>query len=1096
MNTTIRATVLCLSLLACAASVVSAATAKNSYTEDFSTTAYKDAAYTTADWDTSAGELRLYPFVPTLVGNCTFNEAFDVVVDGDHAFVAAAGAGLVVVDISDVTSPSLAAIYDTPGYTQEAFVFGNYAYVADGESGLLVFDTSNPAVPALAATYNTPSYARGVSVEGDHAYVADGAQLLVLDISDPISPSLTGACNTPGQATAVFASGNHAYIADQSPGLTIVDIADPSAPIVVATLVTTPGFSLDVAVSGNQAYLANASGGLVVVDVSDPSTPVLIGSYSTGGTAYDVYVDGNYAYVADNPNGLQVVDITNPALPSLTHSYPIPGAAYGVFVSGNHAFVTKYEGGLDVVEVSTPVAPLLAGRYDTVGYATHVDVSGDYAYVVDWNVGVAVLDISNPEAPVLADRDNRLDEAQGVDVSGDYAYFVDFNDGLMVYDVRDPTMIALAGSLDTGYAVDVAISGDLAIIVGGDTTLVLVDISDPTLPTRVGVYQHNGHTANQVAVSGDYAFASAVTAGLLVFDISEPTAPALAGIYDTPGSAVGVTVRGDYAYVSDGYSGLQIIDITDPTAPALAGSFDLTYYTTTLFIFGDLAYLTDSLNGLKVIDISNPASPSLVSSFPTLDYARAVVVVGDHAFLASESAGLYSLRVQQREFERRLDTGRSLPINGPSNEHIVRARLVSTQTTDVTWELSTNDATSWSSTIPGSSVWRALLPGSSLLYRTKHIWQIPGPNPSVSSLQIDWRTDSGTIAAVEDVPGDQGGWARIRLLRSGYDFTEETNNPTLQYFVLRRFDEAAATTAFSSASPVSAQALPEELGSFPDEVPVYRWGARYFTVDDAGGDRASAAVAWEIVGSAPAIRQDEQIVVVPTLADSASGAPPTVYRLLAQSTVPGEFFYSDADSGFSLDNIAPGAPQGFVVGYNAPGGNSLSWDPSPDEDFQFFRVYRDTDPAFTPGLDNLVHSTADNVWTDPDTDGWMYSYKITALDHAGNESPPAESATTTGIDETPVVTRTALHQNIPNPFNPTTSIRYDVSASSAPVTLRIYTVGGRLVKTLVDRVQSAGEKTVVWNGRDDSGNTVATGTYFYRLTAPGFEQTRKMVLLK
>ena len=90
----------------------------------------------------------------------------------------------------------------------------------------------------------------------------------------------------------------------------------------------------------------------------------------------------------------------------------------------------------------------------------------------------------------------------------------------------------------------------------------------------------------------------------------------------------------------------------------------------------------------------------------------------------------------------------------------------------------------------------------------------------------------------------------------------------------------------------------------------------------------------------------------------------------------------------------------------------------------------------------------------------------------------------------------ALHHNVPNPFNPTTSIRFDVPPASGVVTLRIYDVNGRLVRTLVNGVLAPGQQTVSWNGLNDAGIPAATGMYFYRLTGPGFAQTRKMMLLK
>jgi hypothetical protein len=88
-----------------------------------------------------------------------------------------------------------------------------------------------------------------------------------------------------------------------------------------------------------------------------------------------------------------------------------------------------------------------------------------------------------------------------------------------------------------------------------------------------------------------------------------------------------------------------------------------------------------------------------------------------------------------------------------------------------------------------------------------------------------------------------------------------------------------------------------------------------------------------------------------------------------------------------------------------------------------------------------------------------------------------------------------LFSNYPNPFNPTTMIQYYVPTESK-VTLQIFNVMGILVKTLVNDVQGAGQKSVMWNGRNNAGQQVSSGVYLYILTGEGFLQTRKMMLLK
>ncbi len=88
-----------------------------------------------------------------------------------------------------------------------------------------------------------------------------------------------------------------------------------------------------------------------------------------------------------------------------------------------------------------------------------------------------------------------------------------------------------------------------------------------------------------------------------------------------------------------------------------------------------------------------------------------------------------------------------------------------------------------------------------------------------------------------------------------------------------------------------------------------------------------------------------------------------------------------------------------------------------------------------------------------------------------------------------------LHQNSPNPFNPGTSISFDLP-EPVHVNLAVYNILGQKVITLVDEHLNGGSHTISWNGRDSYGNAAASGIYFYRLQAEKFAETRRMVLLK
>ena len=88
-----------------------------------------------------------------------------------------------------------------------------------------------------------------------------------------------------------------------------------------------------------------------------------------------------------------------------------------------------------------------------------------------------------------------------------------------------------------------------------------------------------------------------------------------------------------------------------------------------------------------------------------------------------------------------------------------------------------------------------------------------------------------------------------------------------------------------------------------------------------------------------------------------------------------------------------------------------------------------------------------------------------------------------------------LHQNYPNPFNPITQIRYDLPLTEY-VSITIYDMMGRIVKTLVNSSQTAGYKSIKWNATNDRNEPVSAGLYLYTIQAGEFRQAKKMVLLK
>jgi hypothetical protein len=94
----------------------------------------------------------------------------------------------------------------------------------------------------------------------------------------------------------------------------------------------------------------------------------------------------------------------------------------------------------------------------------------------------------------------------------------------------------------------------------------------------------------------------------------------------------------------------------------------------------------------------------------------------------------------------------------------------------------------------------------------------------------------------------------------------------------------------------------------------------------------------------------------------------------------------------------------------------------------------------------------------------------------------------------------SLSQNYPNPFNPQTTIQYEIGGDdgsmSVHASLKIYNILGQRVKTLVDEDVPPGTYRIVWDGRDENGERVASGVYLYRFTTDEYRKTKKMVMMK
>lgn len=303
------------------------------------------------------------------------------------------------------------------------------------------------------------------------------------------------------------------------------------------------------------------------------------------------------------------------------------------------------------------------------------------------------------------------------------------------------------------------------------------------------------------------------------------------------------------------------------------------------------------------------------------------------------------------------------------------------------------------------------------------------------------------IAAIADVGCDQGHRVRISWQASGGDVAGSME-PVLSYSIYRRID------GFKTAA-------------------------------DPEGDTLAAG-GWDFVLNLPASADSSYNALAETLCDSTvAGLCWSVFFVRAHTAVPAVYHDSAPDSGYSVDNLAPSVPENLLLA-----SGQLGWDECPDADFDYFTIYGAETPDL-PGATAIGHTTG----TSFDARGLVWSYfLVTATDFAGNEGAAAVTAGVTGVAETPASFR--LLGAAPNPFNPRTTIRYDLPRDGR-VSLRVYDLSGRLTRTLMDGDEvSAGRREAVWDGRNETGRQVAAGIYFCRLEAGAYIETKRMTLIR
>jgi hypothetical protein len=496
-----------------------------------------------------------------------------------------------------------------------------------------------PAVPAMAqscvdygagvhVTASVAAGARYLATAGGRAYLSS---LHTVDISQPGQLVDRGEFAGPDGTVSGMAVSGASLVAifTAAPwgtfgGLAVFDLSAPDAPVLSATL-DLPGIATALVVTGGRAYVRTDDGKVAIVDLADPSAPVLAGYAAAGNvTAFDAAGATVYAYDLGSAS-VRVVDATNAAAPQIVASWP-EAEVQDVELAFGRLYI--YAGAAyDVYSLANPLAPVFAQALPVIDRPVDFDGAQAAAY----GFPARFWDLADPLAPVNLATIPYVVHAGSI--SGTRA-LVGISDDFSEVELGDGSAAGATGSFAMDQApTGLAVLGNYALAIK-EMGLDVLDASVCGAPVNVASLLIPGLNDGYV-VAGDWLYIlvrMGSGSALQVVDLRNPASPLDAGFVPVSSSRLaGLTTAAGYLYTARG-SNLIPINVTDPANPVVLPGLSGLGFGPAAAAFGSVLVAAD-IGEVRTFSLADPAAPALVGVLPTELYGRSLILAGNTAYL-------------------------------------------------------------------------------------------------------------------------------------------------------------------------------------------------------------------------------------------------------------------------------------------------------------------------------------------------------------------------------------------------------------------------------------------------------------------------------
>jgi len=792
------------------------------------------------------------------------------------------------------------------------------------------------------------------------------------------------------------------------------------------------------------------------------------------------------------------------------------------FRSKRNLLAADYEKWRQPSQIEQPLSSALADTNISLvnrmyyGPGQECVVKGNYAYV---GAGDALLifDVSNPDEPLLKAYTYTMGDIKNIQTSGNvvYVWHADwgikaFGEVLEIFDVSDPVNPVKLGGFSTDlWAKDFTVdeSGQYIYIIlqnisSPQETFGIIDVSNPANPELIGNYVFQGHNLVMNFCSvGDYVYLIKYTIydenkvsvkkdTLHVLDVSDHSNPTLAGEYSRdPWRINQLVADSNYVYLTTcsgnrDTTNFQILDFSDPASPVEISSIE-TNMDGSLSISDHHAYFVnyhyyssehtfEHTLQINAIDINDPAAP---------------FEIGKYEYIVSDAIPFYGSFILENNI---YFVGNDFNIIDFSDLNNIRKRGTC-HIEDRIYDLAVfGDRIYMAQGVDGIKIMDATDPANPEeigVYQTgdkaeeiqmldKYFYFPEYEGGYISQFTLmDFSDPASPIELGPFKCKDRA----IRIFPVGDTLYSALGFEGVGVYTLLKPDSLIEIARYASEKHVHDISV---AGNFAYIVTTptdrgYNYDDSLHVLDlsDLGDIKELGQCSCH--AGKPIVRTGISVcgsrAYLPANSLSPDG-PGFVTIDISDPYHPEEIGFYDVNSRKSM-HIETWQNYVFIVGSKV-----LALDTSDPENFKQAGIFYLKEIFLSEGslkgnLENFIYMTSNNG---------LFILKF---------DPPTDVVDL--LPESNLPNDFSLQQNYPNPFNPSTLISYSLPGiGKHHVSLKIYNLLGQKVKTLVNSHQAAGVHCISWDGKDNSGQAVTSGIYFYQLKAGIFTQTKKMSFLR